>query len=185
MQKAFTTRYKGLTRTLYNQVGVCLPFTQEEAGTQQIKVNKYLAIWDTGATHSAITKKVAGELDLKPTGIAEVRYGSGLAQTNTYLVNIVLPDEVMVGSVRVTEVNLIPDDNTSDDQQPQLLIGMDIIGMGDFAVTNANGNTVFSFRVPSREEIDFVPEVKENNILKYGNYHARRAIKAIQRKRSR
>ena len=146
MQKAFTIRYKGLTRTLHTQVGVCLPFTQEETGTQRIKVNGYLAIWDTGATHSAITKKVADELGLKPTGIVDVKYGSGLAQTN--------------------------------DQQSQLLIGMDIIGMGDFAVTNADEKTVFSFRVPSIEEIDFVPEAKENNILKDGNRKARRILKA-------
>lgn len=89
-----------------------------------------------------------------------------------------LPDDVMVGSVRVTEVNLILDDNTADNQQPQLLIGMDIIGMGDFAVTNANGRTVFSFRVPAIEEIDFVPEAKENNIIQHGNRRARRALKA-------
>ena len=182
MQKAFTNRYNGLTRVLHTQIGVCLPFAKEEA--QQVKINKYLAIWDTGATHSAITKKVADELNLKPTGIVEVRYGSGKAQTNTYLVNIALPDNVMVGNVRVTEVNLIPDDNTQDHQQPQLLIGMDIITLGDFAVTNANGKTVFSFRIPSIQEIDFVPEIKENNILKYGNHQARRAMKAMLRKKS-
>jgi hypothetical protein len=36
-----------------------------------------------------------------------------------------------------------------------ILIGMDIIGMGDFAVSNYNGRIVFSFRVPSMAEIDF------------------------------
>jgi hypothetical protein len=35
---------------------------------------------------------------------------------------------------------------------------MDIISMGDFAVTNFSGVTQFSFRVPSMEAIDFVPE---------------------------
>ncbi len=37
-----------------------------------------------------------------------------------------------------------------------LLIGMDIIGLGDFAVTNLNGVTQFTFRLPSVESIDFV-----------------------------
>jgi SEC-C motif len=36
-----------------------------------------------------------------------------------------------------------------------VLIGMDIISQGDFAVTNFGGNTRFSFRVPSLEELDF------------------------------
>ena len=39
-----------------------------------------------------------------------------------------------------------------------VLIGMDIINEGDFAVTNLNGRTKFSFRVPSQADIDFVRE---------------------------
>lgn len=33
---------------------------------------------------------------------------------------------------------------------------MDIISKGDFAITNVDGKTVFSFRIPSVETIDFV-----------------------------
>jgi uncharacterized protein YecA (UPF0149 family) len=33
---------------------------------------------------------------------------------------------------------------------------MDIIGMGDFAVTNKDRKTTFSYRWPSGERIDFV-----------------------------
>ena len=40
------------------------------------------------------------------------------------------------------------------------LIGMDILGMGDFAVTHYGGKTTFSFCSPSRREIDFVTELK-------------------------
>lgn len=35
---------------------------------------------------------------------------------------------------------------------------MDIIGQGDFAVTNYQGKTVFSFRMPAAECIDFVKQ---------------------------
>ncbi|MFY9463288.1 MAG: aspartyl protease family protein [Candidatus Sungiibacteriota bacterium] len=183
MQHAFTTRYNGRARVLHTKVGVCLPVTSEEARAQRVEFNEYIAIWDTGATHSAITKKVADELGLKPTGVVEVRYGDGKSPTNTYLINIALPNNVMFGQLRVTEAQLIPDDNTSDDQQPQLLIGMDIIGMGDLAVTNANGKTILSFRVPSVAEVDFVPKAIEDNVLTGGNRHARRSLQATQRKR--
>lgn len=44
-----------------------------------------------------------------------------------------------------------------------VLIGMDIITAGDLAITNHNGRTTFSFRVPSCEEIDFVGEINEHN----------------------
>jgi len=37
----------------------------------------------------------------------------------------------------------------------EMLVGMDIINKGDFAVTNKDGQTVFSFRIPSLECIDF------------------------------
>jgi hypothetical protein len=38
----------------------------------------------------------------------------------------------------------------------EMLIGMDVIGLGDFAVTNHRGVTVCTFRVPSIERMDFV-----------------------------
>jgi len=88
----------------------------------------------------------------------------------------------MVPHVRVTEVQLIPDDNSSDDKQPQLLIGMDIINLGDFAITNAIGKTTFSFRIPSVQEIDFVPDAQENNMMEGGNRNARRAFQARKRR---
>lgn len=103
-------------------------------------------------------------------------------QNNTYLVNIALPSGVMVPQVRVTEVQLIPDDNVLADKQSQLLIGMDIIGLGDFAVTNANGKTTFSFRIPSVEEIDFIPDAQEKNVMEGGNRQQRRAFEARKRK---
>ena len=179
---AFTTRYNGRARVLHNTVGVSLPTTPEEAKTSQSEVKNYLAIWDTGATHSAITKRVVDDLGLKPTGARETRHADGKSINNTYLVNILLPNKVMVGNVRVTEVKLIPDDNISDDKQPQLLIGMDIIGLGDFAVTNADGKTTFSFRVPSVEEIDFIPDTQENNVMESGNRKARRTFFAKKRR---
>ena len=36
-----------------------------------------------------------------------------------------------------------------------MAVVMDIISMGDFAISNKDGKTVFSFRVPSLERIDF------------------------------
>ena len=44
-----------------------------------------------------------------------------------------------------------------------VLIGMDLIGQGDFAITNFEGNTTLSFGMPSCIEIDFVKEINEYN----------------------
>lgn len=180
---AFTAKSNKRERILSTKVGVCLPIAPEEAQTQKFQFRNYTAIWDTGATHSAITKKVVDDLKLQPTGMRETRHAGGKSSNNTYLVNIVLPNKVVIPYVRVTEVQLIPDDNISDNKQPQLLIGMDIIGLGDFAVTNVNNKTTFSFRIPSVEEIDFIPDVQENNVMESGNRKARRILQAKKRKR--
>nr|ABZ06474.1 hypothetical protein ALOHA_HF4000010I05ctg1g38 [uncultured marine microorganism HF4000_010I05] len=63
------------------------------------------------------------------------------------LVNIILPNSLGVRSVRVTKGDMAGVD---------LLIGMDVIGKGDFAVTNLNEITKLSFRFPSAAHIDFV-----------------------------
>jgi hypothetical protein len=51
----------------------------------------------------------------------------------------------------------------ADLKDADLLIGMDIIRSGDFAVSNYQNRTIFSFRCPSLEEIDFQKEIGEAN----------------------
>jgi uncharacterized protein YchJ len=63
------------------------------------------------------------------------------------LINIILRNNVGIPYLRVTEGII----HGSYD----VLIGMDIINKGDFAVTNKDGKTAFSFRTPSVECIDF------------------------------
>ena len=161
MQHAFTIDYSGLARVLHTRVLVCIPFIQGE----KPEFKQYEAIWDTGATNSAITQRVINDLSLKPTGMAEVRHADGKSMTETFLVNIVLPNKVMFGQVRVSKVNLIPDDSQKEEDRPQLLIGMDIIGAGDFVVTNYNKKTCLTFRLPSIERINFVPQAQMHNII--------------------
>ena len=74
----------------------------------------------------------------------------GQREVLTYLINVILPNRVGIGTLRVTEVAI---------SQADVLIGMDVIRHGDLAISNYNGRTIFSFRVPSIEEIDFVREI--------------------------
>lgn len=68
------------------------------------------------------------------------------------MINIALPNRVGFVNVRVTLNALTGAD---------VLIGMDIITRGDVAISNVNGNTVFSFRFPSLKEVDFVHQHTE------------------------
>ncbi len=171
MKYAFSVNYAGRARVLQTKVKVCTPLNGTEDINARKDLKEYVSIWDTGATHSAITERVVSDLGLKPTGLAEVRHADGKSSVNTYLIGIALPNGLAFSQVRVSQVNLIPDDNQKDEDQPQLLIGMDIIGMGDFAVTNFNGNTLLSFQIPSSERIDFVPKAKMENIIETKKNH--------------
>ncbi len=137
----FTTKWPvGRVNVLINQVEIFIPNT-----TSAIKVN---AIWDTGATATAITQNVVDKLGLLPTGMTNVSTANGTALQSTYIVNVGLPNQVLVQDVTVTAA-------AAFSSGVDVLIGMDIIGLGDFSVTNYNNETCMSFRIPSCHEIDY------------------------------
>ena len=89
-------------------------------------------------------------LDLTPIDRINVSTAGGNRNANVYLVNMYLPNNLVIQRLRVAEGCLMD----------ELLIGMDIISKGDFAVTNLDGNTYMSFQFPSTRHIDFVKEVQ-------------------------
>lgn len=143
----FTTVYPGKSVILINEVNITKAYHPNHP-PNNIDYKKFHAIWDTGATNTLITKRVVEECGLIPTGMTKVCTASGESLQNTYLVNILLANKVEVYLLRVTEGII--------SGPVDVLIGMDIIGSGDFAVTNKDGKTVFTFRIPSVECIDFV-----------------------------
>jgi len=146
---SFTTSYNGISRQLVNQVSVALAIREIQAqiDIRDYNAKPYLAIWDTGATGSAISEKVVSECNLSPIGVTKVCGVDGECLQNVYLVSLFLPNWFCIKEVRVTEAKIFDVD---------VLIGMDVINRGDFAVTNFGGKTVFSFRMPSLETIDFI-----------------------------
>lgn len=113
--------------------------------------HEFQAIWDTGATNSVITQRVVDACGLQPIGLTRVHGVDSDKESERYLVNVGLPNMVAVQGVNVTKGALPA--GTFD-----VLIGMDIITIGDFAITNVGGETVFSFRFPSEKLIDFVEQ---------------------------
>lgn len=126
------------------------------------------AIWDSGATNTAITSRVVKELGLKPVGVVNVLGINGEEEVSTYLVDIYLPQNVRVTKVLVSECKSL-----DDEDEVGVLIGMDIILIGDFAISNFNNKTTFTFRVPSFGEIDFVKD-KNRLTRSRGKKHKKR-----------
>lgn len=114
------------------------------------------AIWDTGATGTVITKSVVNQLGLLPSGKSLVSTANGQVLQNTYIVSVILPHGVREDGVLVTEADALSGGCDA-------LIGMDIICLGDFSITNFNGNTCMAFRVPSLKEVDYVKTINANN----------------------
>lgn len=152
---SFTSRWNGgKVRALVTKVLVAQSYDPKTTRLETVPHLEVQAIWDTGATNSVITKRAAQACGLKPTGMVMNHSAHGVKQCATYLVTIGLPNHVLVSDVKVTEVDSLCGGDID------ALIGMDIISRGDFAVTHGQGSTVFSFRLPSATEIDFVKEAK-------------------------
>lgn len=152
--KSFTAKYNGRAHVLTTDVVIGQAFDPAKVSRPPGKTYTYKGIWDTGATNTVITAKVAHDCGLIPIGITNVETANGTRQCNVYLVSILLPNTVGITPLRVTEVVLNGDS--------EVLIGMDVISRGDFSVTCNDGNTLFSFRYPSTRAIDFVKEHMSN-----------------------
>lgn len=118
-----------------------------EYDNRQISVN---ALWDTGATTTCVSPNVVQSLSMIPTGKMNSHTASGVSVVNTYLANIILPNHV-----RVTDVMMM--DAAIGQRGFDVLIGMDVITTGDFCVSNYQGKTVLTFRIPSEGLTDYVP----------------------------
>ena len=89
-------------------------------------------------------------LNLEPVDEQTVQTANGERDAQVYLVNIYLPNTVAFSGMRVTDGDILGTD---------VLIGMDIITAGDFAVTNVDSKTCMSYQLPSNRKIDFVEQI--------------------------
>lgn len=140
---SFTVPCPGIVNKLKCLVTVKDPSLQNGA--------TFVGLWDTGATNSGITENVAKTLGLVSAGKTKVHGIGGLVEVPYYIVEIILP-----GNMRF--VRIVTECKSAGDWD--VLVGMDIMSNGDLAVSNYNGMTTFSFRVPSRAATDYVDEEK-------------------------
>jgi len=158
--RAFTLRSDGgLLPALITDVSVCVAFDPQHTTIHPTNY-KFQGIWDTGATGSVITQKVVDTCQLKPIGRTIVQHAQGEEQVDTFWVNFVLPSGVGISMLNVAKGVL---GGSAD-----VLIGMDVITKGDFALTHKDGKTCFSFRIPSQEEFDFTKNIPVHSPRKFG-----------------
>jgi hypothetical protein len=152
-----TIKYAALTNRIVCSVQISFAESLLSPGETPIKEN-CIAVWDTGATNSGITELSAQKLKLAPTGRKKVSGLGGTIEKNTYVIDLVLPNNVRFQNLTVTEIENPVDENGNKLDVFGILIGMDIIGTGDFTATNFESKTVMSFRIPSQLEVNYVDE---------------------------
>ncbi len=132
----FSISYSGLVDAVTCTVAVAQTESSEDAAGVYFRCN---AMWDTGALYTVVSRRVVEKLSLAPIdrGIAYTVQGS--YDASIYLLDLMLPNRMLVRALRVSE---------GDFDDCDILVGMDVIRLGDFSVTNLY-NTVFSFRIPS------------------------------------
>lgn len=97
------------------------------------------ALWDTGATFSVVSRAMAEELDLVPVDFSQAYTANGWYETPVFRIDLLLPNGMLVEGLRVSQSDLMVCD---------MLIGMDVISLGDLQLSNCP-NTHFAFRIPA------------------------------------
>lgn len=145
---AITKKHPGRASAIITAIGIDQPLISNKQITTQLKYN---ALWDTGATATCISNKIVQELGLKPITYTQVYGVNGQSQAPVFVVSVHVLSEgkLVVPQQRVILANL-------ESQDFDVIIGMDIISQGDFAISGYQGKSCFSFRYPALEEIDFL-----------------------------
>ena len=133
---SFSVSYDGLVDAVTCTVAIAQTEPLEDSAVSYLRCN---AMWDTGALYTVVSRRIVEKLALAPIdrGVAYTVQGS--YDASVYLLDLMLPNRMLVKALRVSE---------GDFDDCDILIGMDVIRLGDFSITNLR-NTIFSFRIPA------------------------------------
>ena len=142
---ALTIRHDEIVDEVYLKISVAwaVPNVVGEASAGEAK-----ALWDTGATHSCISERLAHKLGLEAVDYVHVATASGIEYVPTYFTHLFFPNGLEFRNWELMQFKYSGDDS-------DLKIGMDIITQGDFSITNFGGKTYCSFRIPSKHALDY------------------------------
>lgn len=148
---ALTYLFTGVTNRVIVPLEVADAFDPASTDPQSVTWHPTPALWDTGATNSVITEATAAKLGLKSVRKVTIVHAGGPEERNQYVVNLRLPNKVSVNGVLVTDCH-----NTAGNFGA--IVGMDIITMGDLAISNHKNQTCMTFRLPSIGKHDYVED---------------------------
>lgn len=137
MVKTVTFKYDRTPRQIL--IPVTLEYVNDSGFIERRKVN---ACIDTGATNSGIDSELADKLDFTTLGITKQKTAGGIVEVGIHTVNVVITNDIRFDDVEITEI----------DAGIDFIIGMDILGKGDFLLSHKGKYTFISFRFPTADK---------------------------------
>ena len=124
----------------------------------RIKPYRITALWDTGATISAIKPHIMNQLKLQMSrthSTKKIAGIGGLVTADFTFINLQLSYNFFIEYCPVYVIDL---PCTAD-----MIVGMDLIGMGDFAICNTDNKTSFTFAIPPfPNRLDFAGKIAKD-----------------------
>lgn len=117
---------------------------KEDAPEQVQEPQVVTAIWDTGAGKTVISNRIAKILRLQPDSLGYIHTASHTVISAQYSVFLEIEGYLALETA-VLSSNL--------PSHFDAVIGMDVINLGDFAISNDGVNTFLSVRTPSMGKI--------------------------------
>lgn len=152
---AFTCKEDKIVRELRNDVYIESIYTQTG---ERRNYGPWRGLWDTGASSSCIHHRIKEQMGLQAIGTVPISTANGVVEVDTCVISVSLPNGVMVENLLVSCADI--------GEHTDILLGMDIISFGNFAISNNNGKTNYSFVIPSIGDVDYVLRSRNLNGLK-------------------
>ena len=149
---AFQTEFCDVIRAIVTDIGLTVGMSGSVA-----EVVTCRALGDTGAIYSVISRPLAERLGLLPINTERAYTAQEVYEAFIYRPDVMLPNNVVMKGLHIGD---------GEFQDYDFLIGMDVISLGDFHLTN-DGKTVFKCAIPS--ESRKTENLRRNNGLNCGN----------------
>lgn len=131
---SFSVEYPNVVDAITSDIAVIGSDAEESQPYYRCK-----ALWDTGAVFSVVSRRLVEKMGLVPIDRGFAYTVQGTYEPSVYLLDVLLPNKMLVKALRVSD---------GDFDDFDVLIGMDIIKLGDLMITNTPA-TKFVFRIPS------------------------------------
>ena len=129
-----TNRYSGIANRLITSL--CVQECLDNAERFRIEH----ALWDTGASGSCISERMARKMGLHPVDTGVGISSIGQQDILYYIVDVRLSDDIVFKNMKIAGFPL-------ENHNVDFIIGMDIIAKGNLTIRNNNGKTEVKFSI--------------------------------------